>query len=166
MAKCKNCGDSGIIHGSASFCFCRNGIMRHTQHKANIRAQEAAKKEVEERAAREAEKAEQLELEVKTEPRFKPGDWVTWTSLASVYHMYGFVISIKNEISANVRVVWISKDGVKRRVNKDEEFNNIGVHRLQPWKLEPIPNHVAIDLALDKNDREWFEQLTKGVEWK
>lgn len=163
MVKCKNCGDSGVVHGSTTFCFCNNGKLRSIQHTANLNAQAAAMKEAEERASREAEKAEQLELEVKTEPRFKPGDWVKWKSLASVFWLFGYIVRIKNETSAHVRIVQISKDGAARKV-KDNEINEVSVHRLEHWELEPIYNPVAVDMALDTNDREWFEQLTKGVE--
>ncbi|QFR56279.1 hypothetical protein PPK15_gp66 [Bacillus phage 000TH010] len=168
MAECKDCRDRGVMigNGETVFCNCKNGKMRELQHKSNMLAQEAAKKEAGKRAVEEAQKAEQLELEVKTEPGFQPGDWVKYESSIHVgghTYFYGWIVG-SGKRHCRVLPVAVSKDG--EMTHGLAGVVNVNKERLEPWELEPIPNHAAIDIALDTNDREWFEQLTKGVEWK
>ncbi|AYD80923.1 hypothetical protein PPK13_gp21 [Bacillus phage Ray17] len=162
LAVCKMCLGTGIVTGTTNYCeWCADGRLRKRQHKANIQAQ---KKREEEAAAKE--KNEQLALPVEPEKeKFEMGDWVRWDSVSepdSNDFFFGYIVSLGKRVY-KVKCV----GGFCYGVFKYDKYPNdlsISIDRLEHWNLDPAINMTAVDLALKTNDREWFNQLTKGAE--
>lgn len=164
LAVCKMCLGTGIVTGTTNYCeWCADGRLRKRQHKANIQVQKKI-----EAAAVAKEKSEQLALPVEPEKgKFELGEWVRWNSVSrplSNDFFFGYIINLnrKHAHSDNVMCMGGFRDGVFKYARKPNTLS-ISIDRLEHWNLDPVINMTAVDLALETNDREWFDDLTKGA---
>ena len=162
LAVCKMCLGTGIVTGTTNYCeWCTDGKLRRRQHDANVKAQ---KKREEEATAKE--KSEQLALPIEPEKgKFKMGDWVRWDSVSDPFSndfFFGYIVNLNRRYVHSVQCVGGFCDGVFKYARKPNALS-ISIDRLEHWNLDPVINMTAVDLALETNDREWFNQLTKGA---